>query len=33
MEYVFDPDTAAWKNKVTQESLLLLKQYCLDLDT
>lgn len=31
MEYVFDPDTAAWKNKVTQESLLLLKQYCLDL--
>jgi len=32
MEYVFDPDTAAWKNKVTQESLLLLKQYCLNLD-
>ena len=32
MEYVFDPDTAAWKNKVTQESLLLLGQYCLNLD-
>lgn len=32
MEYVFDPDTAAWKNKVTQESLALLEQYCLNLD-
>ena len=32
MEYVFDPVTADWKNKETEESLLLLKQYSSGID-
>ena len=31
MEYVFNPETAEWKNRTTEDSVLLLKKYVCDI--